>query len=79
MEVGFTLSGSPILSVGSMNLMKSMRAAMDATSQPDSEKRTRAIYYVIAAIAVVGVGVWAINELVDDYEAIDEIYDDPKD
>jgi hypothetical protein len=77
MEAGFTLDGSPILSLGPMDLMKHIRARMNADSEPDSSSDNRAIY-VIGAVVGVGLVVWAVSGLVDTYEGIDEIYDDPQ-
>jgi hypothetical protein len=50
---------------------------MNADSEPDSSSDNRAIY-VIGAVVGVGLVVWAVSGLVDTYEGIDEIYDDPQ-
>ena len=78
MEAGFTLGGSPILSLGSIDLMKNFGARMNASSEPGSVGDNRA-FFLIGAVVAVGLVVWAVNGAVDSYERLDELYDDPKD
>ena len=59
-EAGLTLGGNPILSLGSIDLMKSIGARINASSEPNSGSGNRALY-VIAAVVAVGLVVWGVN------------------